>query len=736
MLVPGHLAGFLKPEDELELRSVWDVVFTVPVKEIKTIDIENAIGEKKEAMLIVFPRYVSSHSDLVKHFSNGESMSKYHRADVCLPLIRYSEKMKKFLMMILGNHECRAYDTEIYLHDAKKGNYVLRRGLEYKCPTVAGDCGAPVIVNEQQVLRKIAGIHVAGDKEGMAYAESITQKDLERALNKIDVELQISVDLDSVCKQLVSVEVPLNEEFDIDVLSDVCQVPALKLIPVGKVEKTIYEPGKTELRPSLVYGKIDQIKTKPAVLRNVERDGQMIDIKQLNLKKNAMDTPFIDSSLCERAYASVRKVWLQNVRKELRRVLTWEETVKGSDVSEYIGPVNRTSSPGYPWILNRKNGSKGKQGWFGVDDYILSPEVLKAVEYRIAQAKLGKRVPVLWVDTLKDERRPISKVDALKTRVFNNGPMDFSLTFRMYYLGFIAHLMENRNMNEVSIGTNVYSQDWKKITLKLTEKGKKVIAGDFSTFDGSLNSCIMEKFADLANEFYDDGAENALIRKVLLTDIINSVHLCGDNIYMTTHSQPSGNPATTPLNCFVNSMSMRMVFELCAMKAGLSLRLEDFSKFVSMVSYGDDNVVNFSDAVCEWFNMETITQAYARLGFTYTDEAKTMSGDVPKWRELSEVAYLKRQFRYDEERKVWEAPLAMDTILEMPNWCRGTLDIKEGTQVNCENAIMELSMHPRNIFDKWSKVIMKAFYNETGDMLECNTYDGYAMKRYIEYYTN
>jgi hypothetical protein len=736
MLVPGHLRGFLNQEDVIELRSIWDVVFEVPVKDIKMLTVVNALGESKEAMLLVFPRYVSSHSDLVKHFSNGESMGKYKRADVCLPLIRYSEKMKKFLMMILGNHECRAYDEEVFLCDKEKGNYVLRQGLEYKCPTIAGDCGAPVIVNETQVLRKIAGIHVAGDKDGMAYAESITQKDLERTLKKIDASLQIKIDLDGVVKHLPpQKEIALNEEFDTDVL-EFCDLPAKKLVPVGRIPEGLREPGKTEIRPSLIFGMIDEIKTKPAYLRNVCVDGEYVNIKHKNLQKCAMDTPYIDKDLLNQAYTYVKPVWLRGARKELQRVLTWEETVMGSEDSEYISSINRSSSPGYPWILQRQGGTKGKQGWFGDEEFVLNEEVRKAVEFRVEQAKQGIRVPTLWVDTLKDERRPIEKVDALKTRVFSNGPMDFSLAFRQYYLGFIAHLMENRITNEVSIGTNVYSQDWRKTAKKLLAKGKKVIAGDFSTFDGSLNSGIMALFANLANEFYDDGEENALVRHVLLQDVYNSMHICGDSVYGMTHSQPSGNPATTPLNCFVNSMTMRMVFVLCAEQAHQKMTMKDFDKHVSMVSYGDDNVVNFSDEVCGWFNMDTITAAYARLGFTYTDEAKSTNGTVPIWRDISQVAYLKRNFRYDDNRGVWEAPLAMDTILEMPNWCRGGLDILEGTKCNAENAIMELSMHEEPVFDFWSKKIANAFYAKTGECLAINTYRGYAQDRYLQYYLN
>jgi len=132
--------------------------------------------------------------------------------------------------------------------------------------------------------------------------------------------------------------------------------------------------------------------------------------------------------------------------------------------------------------------------------------------------------------------------------------------------------------------------------------------------------------------------------------------------------------------------------------------------------------------------MSTIAEAFSTLGFTYTDELKGVGGEVPNWRSIQDVQYLKRKFRYDNQRKVWEAPLCMDTILEMPNWCRGGLDIQEGTKLNCENAIMELSMHEEEVFDKWSKVIDKAYAKATGDHLDINTYRGYAQERYLEYY--
>jgi len=236
-------------------------------------------------------------------------------------------------------------------------------------------------------------------------------------------------------------------------------------------------------------------------------------------------------------------------------------------------------------------------------------------------AKRGVRIPFIWTDTFKDERRPIAKVDELKTRVFAAGPMDYLILFRMYFLGFMANIMENRVSNEQSIGTNPFSSDWKKTATKLSRFGDKVFAGDFSTFDGTLNSCIMSSFVDVINEWYDDSEENKTLRRVLFLDIFNSIHLCEDMFYSSTHSQPSGNPITTVLNSFYNSVSMRIAFYRCQKAAGVTG--VSFDDVVSMVSYGDDNVINFSDSIVDWFNQLDVTEAYATFGMIYTDEAKT-----------------------------------------------------------------------------------------------------------------
>lgn len=333
---------------------------------------------------------------------------------------------------------------------------------------------------------------------------------------------------------------------------------------------------------------------------------------------------------------------------------------------------------------------------------------------------------MVWVDTLKDERRPIEKVDALKTRVFSAGPMDYTLLVRRYFLGFMAHVMRNRIWNEQSIGTNVYGPDWSVTANKLSTKGKHVVAGDFSTFDGTLNTAILERFSDVVSDWYCDGDENRLIRRVLMQDVYNSIHLCDGVYYGMNHSQPSGNPLTTVLNSFYNSVSVRMVYLMCARQTDLTVGIQNFGEDVSMVSYGDDNVLNISERIIGWFNQETISREFANIGMIYTDETKT-GAIVPKTRRLNEILYLKRRFEYRDG--VWMAPLELTTLLEETNWIRGDVDRVGCSKLNCEIACMELGMYPIAVFTEWTKAIEDAFFQETGVALSVRTYWDYAFER-------
>jgi len=176
---------------------------------------------------------------------------------------------------------------------------------------------------------------------------------------------------------------------------------------------------------------------------------------------------------------------------------------------------------------------------------------------------------------------------------------------------------------------------------------------------------------------------------------------------------------------------MWIVYDICRKRAGQSVSL-DFNSQVNMVSYGDDNVVNFTDLVSVWFNQNTITEAYKEIGMIYTDELKS-GDDMADHRLIGEVAYLKRHFREDGERVY--APLDLSVVLETCNWVRNGPDAVGDCKANCETAISELAQHPRDVFTKYSSMIEKAFRASTEETLSFKTYDEYEEYAIEQYYT-
>jgi len=467
---------------------------------------------------------------------------------------------------------------------------------------------------------------------------------------------------------------------------------------------------KTKLRPSLIQEFADwHSTTVPAVLGPYSGpNGELLDPMAIGLKKAGVPCTYIEPYYIEAAMFNLLQVYSWGAKKEHKQILTDVEMIQGREHDPFLPGVRRQTSPGYPWSLDT-DGMPGKSKWLGTGmEYECHPELAAAIEERENLARQGIRMPVVWVDTLKDERRPIEKVLQGKTRVFSAGPMDYTILFRKYFLGFCASLETNRIFNEISVGTNVYSIDWQHTFEKVTKFGEdSVVAGDFSNFDGTLQISILSEMVNLINDWYDDGFENRLIRKVLWEDIIYATHLWKDNLYAWTHGQPSGCPMTAILNSIYNSASVRICYLMLAeVHAPHLASMQDFKMNVSMVSYGDDNLIGISPRIVSWFNQITLAEAYASIGMTYTDESK--SGDLLPVRNIRDVAYLKRQFRFEPVVGRNVAPLALNTIHDMCLWIRGDDDQAIKTLDNISTALFEMALHGKEAYEAFLKRVSRA----------------------------
>lgn len=314
-------------------------------------------------------------------------------------------------------------------------------------------------------------------------------------------------------------------------------------------------------------------------------------------------------------------------------------------------------------------------------------------------AKRGERSAVLYNDFLKDELRSRAKVEAVATRLISSAPLDYVIAWRMYFGDFSARFMENNVDIGMAPGICVYT-DWDKLAMKLCSRGQKVFAGDFKSFDSSLQPCVMEVILEYINDWYSDGEENALVRRVLWRDLLHSRHVGGNGldqryVYQWAKSLPSGHPFTT----IINSMYSLIMLVACYVQ-----RTGDWTGFWSncfAVTYGDDNVVNVGDDIAETFNQVTVAAEMAKFGMVYTSDVK--DGELEAYTDLSGVSFLKR--RFIDDNGYWNPALDLDSFLYCVYWCKNKRLEAKIRNDELENALEELSLHSSVVWDRYASEV-------------------------------
>jgi hypothetical protein len=653
--------------------------------------IETGIHEKKDVMMFELPRVVEQHPDISDKFMVKCDFSRFTELKT-VSLVGYVPQREIVLRQYFSDL-IKAVDEPIEFVAPGYTSY-CRQYFEYGIQSTPGDCGGVLVAFDKNFHNKIFGIHAGGDRSS-AYCgigTTMTRDSLKLLENNLkcyaykNMFPSITVDAEISAEPIYSgthydwkINLPFIGNFNF----------------FGAVAKSVFASCDTAISPSPVYGVIAEPTMKPAHLKPFYSNGQRVDPMAKARIKASPAPVLLNKEILDSSVNHFTQLVLSDVCETDKRVLTYAEAIAGIHGDEYYAGLNRSTSPGYGWV---KSGI-GKQKWLGSgDEYdVTNQELIDAYNSIIAKCKLN-RPSVLWQDTLKDERRPIAKVDAGKTRLFSVGEMSYTVAFRQYFLGFIAHMMRHKIDYESCVGVNCYSSDWSKIARKMQNVGKKVIAGDFGNYDGTLNAEMLWRVLDVIEQFYQGTEEEKHIRRALWSEVVNSLHINGNVIYGWTHSQPSGCPMTTILNCCYHSISARYVFLLCAMKHKPEFAsLSNYTQYVRHINYGDDDVWNISDDIIEWFNQLSITEAYATIGMEYTDEAKT--GNIVAYRSLNDINFLKRTFRWDNIQMRYRAPLALETVREMAMWNRKTSDVYSLTRDVLQDAVVELAQHSEDVFN-------------------------------------
>lgn len=576
----------------------------------------------------------------------------------------------------------------------------VSRYLKYVAATSNGDCGAPLCAHNPDRFsgRVCFGVHFAGTVDlAFGYSAIVTQELIAQACQKLTI-VEDCFEEDMTRRGIVfnsSFELPFNV--------------AGSFLPLYKVDRAVSISPKSSYFVTPEYGSLGEYDHMPAHLSPVKKEGQWI--YPMNRAVEPYATPLLKYEqpwLRQAVYVATRPLF-SLIQDRNRDVYTFEQAVLGV-AEEKFRSIPRNTACGYPYCLDHKNG---KADFFGTDDaYALtSPdcvELRERCEFIVDCARRGQRLSHVFVDFLKDELRSPAKVESVSTRLISSAPLDYTVVFRQFFGAFSAACMSVPVRCGMAPGINCYS-DWDLLAAQLQKKGDHVFDGDFKAFDSSEQPCVHDIVLDMVNEWYGDGDDNAMIRKVLWLELTHSRHIGGTGfdqryIYQWNKSLPSGHPFTT----IVNS-----IYSLTLLVGAYISRTGDWKGFwdhVSAVTYGDDNVVNVSSVVEEVYNQRSVSDALQQeFSVVYTPGDK--SGVFKDNMSIEEVTFLKRSFRKEDKR--WLCPLDLNSFLYTAYWCKNSRLMKKIIIDDLENALEELSMHPHSVWNQYGdKIVQRLRLNE------------------------
>lgn len=426
------------------------------------------------------------------------------------------------------------------------------------------------------------------------------------------------------------------------------------------------------------------------------------NVKEMVQPKVNYDRRVLDE--CKRAYlediiTGLPKGWEANLVE-----LSDMAALNGLPGVKYIDKINTNSSMGFPWnktkkqFLDRISTERYPQG-------VNFPEDIWAKVREVEDAYAnGRRAYPVFMGHLKDEPVTFEKRAVSKTRLFAGGPVHWSVVVRKTLLSFVKLVQENKLTFEAGPGTVCQSIEWQQLREYLTQFGMdQIIAGDYSKFDKRMIAdFIMAAYWIIAELHERAGHSEQMYTKIMAigTDVAYPLMNIRGEIVMFYGTNPSGHPLTVIINSIVNGLYMRYAY------TQLGYDVTQFKKHVALMTYGDDNAMGVSKAVPN-FNHTAVQAVLAEIGVVYTMADKE-SESVP-YIHIDAVAFLKREWRFDQDIGAYVCPLDEDSIQKsLMCWVpSNTICPEEQMVAVIQSAIREYFWYGREIFER-----KRAFFME------------------------
>lgn len=379
-------------------------------------------------------------------------------------------------------------------------------------------------------------------------------------------------------------------------------------------------------------------------------------------------------------------------------ILDDKTAMNGFPGVKFIDKINRNTSMGYPYRKSKQLylvDTDGEDIWS--DPKMYTPEVMARAHAAEDCYLRGERAMAVFIAALKDEPTPLEKVAIEKTRIFQMMNAEVALVIRKYLLTFIRLFQKNPLVFEGAPGLNCSSEMWGTLRTHLTQHGlDRLIAGDYGKYDKRMEPVmILFAFHAITRVLAAAGwSEKHLLAVAAMgEDIAYAIVYFQGDLLMLIGSNPSGQPLTVIINCIVNSLYMRLCFQMLGQgKADV----KDFKKHVSLITYGDDNAMGSG---VDWFNHTAISNTLAKFGIVYT-MADKHTASIP-FINIDEVSFLKRKWVWSKDTNMWMCPLDWSSLDKMLTMCVRSDSICPQAQsaAAMDSAASEFFQYGRQVYD-------------------------------------
>lgn len=600
-------------------------------------------------------------------------VKRYKDKDLCFIEIN-NIPPKKNIIPLFMQESLKGTHKGIYITRERKGNIVKRNvhniqrgpfeisdlGITSdlwmgvtEVPTNVGDCGS-ILISQSAYGPIILGIHIVGNGEKCG-ALVITSQFLEKVTETFSSTLiQSSEPLLSTSSVSRPIG-PVHFKSPVRYVQNGCALvhasfEGFRPKHKSNVKKNILHDSLIKRGYTLDYG-------APIMTGWEPWRRALLDMTQ---PVSEFNQEIVDS--CVDSFT--HDILSQLTQEDLDMIHVYDDitAINGAPGISYVDSINRSSSAGYPWKKSKKYFLHPIDPVNGLQDPIaLDDEIMDRVRICENKYKQGERFMPVFSAHLKDEPTSFKKIKMKKTRVFTGAPIDYTIVVRKYYLSMIRVMQNNRFVFECGPGTIAQSLEWEEIHDYLTKFGKhRMVAGDYASFDKSMPANLMlAGFKVLSNickaAGYND-EEMKVLHSIAEDTCFPLIDFNGDlmSFYGTN---PSGHPLTVILNGIVNSLYIRY----CYTVLNPEKHCNDFKEKVSLMTYGDDNVMGISPE-CTFMDHTTIQDTLAKIGIKYTMADKE-TASIP-FIHIDDVTFLKRSWRYDADIGAIVAPIEEDSIIK------------------------------------------------------------------------